>query len=150
MCVCVCVCVRACVCFKLVCIFTIISNLQLFSCLCTFCCYCILIQDKFLNYYFGMSEQFSFLAISIVNNLKFDSVGNNQTKQLLCDALAEWSVCVDVVQLCSRWLHGRCIRAHSRASQQQNILCWGGKLLCLLAPFINPILFLNLLIVYSC
>ena len=84
-----CVCVRACVCFKLVCIFTIISNLQLFSCLCTFCCYCILMQDKFLNYYFGMSEQFSFLAISIVNNLKFDSVGNNQTKQLLCDALAE-------------------------------------------------------------
>jgi len=61
-CVCVCACVRACVCFKLVCIFTIISNLQLFSCLCTFCCYCILMQDKFLNYYFGMSEQISNLA----------------------------------------------------------------------------------------
>jgi len=44
--------------------------------------------------------------------------GNNQAKQILCDSLAERSVCINVVQFCSRWLHSRCLRAHGRASQQ--------------------------------
>ena len=56
-------------------------------------------------------------------------VGDDQTEQILCDSLADWPVCINVVQLRTCRLYSRCLWTDIRASSKQDILCWRGKLL---------------------
>lgn len=53
-------------------------------------------------------------------------VGDNWAKILLCDALAGWPICRDVLQLPSYWLHWFPLWRDSGPSVQQSLLCWRG------------------------